>query len=175
MGSVSKLLEKARLDEKPLTEKEFAHARIWSNGTGEVGEAIDETEAPEAAAAEVPDAVVRVGGAVHEVRGPRVTTRASHGTGCTLASAVAAGLAQGMSLRDAVARARLYVRAAIAAAPGYGQGHGPLDHGVTVDPERLRRSGVAVTRVAQGVLMGGALDVLDDGTLAAALRARRPF
>ena len=41
--------------------------------------------------------------------------------------------------------------------------------------ERLRRSGVAVTRVAQGVPMGGALDVLDDGTLAAALRARRPF
>ena len=41
--------------------------------------------------------------------------------------------------------------------------------------ERLRRFGVPVTRVAQGVPMGGALDVLDDGTLAAALRARRPF
>lgn len=40
--------------------------------------------------------------------------------------------------------------------------------------ERLRRSGVGVTRVGQGVPMGGALDVLDDGTLAAALRARRP-
>jgi recombination protein RecR len=39
--------------------------------------------------------------------------------------------------------------------------------------ERLRPTGVAVTRVAQGVPMGGALDVLDDGTLAAALRARR--
>ena len=71
----------------------------------------------------------------------RIETRHTHGTGCTLASAVAAGLAQGMALRDAVARARLYVRAAIAAAPGYGEGHGPLDHGVTIDPERLRRLG----------------------------------
>jgi len=71
----------------------------------------------------------------------RIDTRHTHGTGCTLASAVAAGLAQGMALRDAVVRARLYVRAAIAAAPGYGEGHGPLDHGVTVDPDRVRRLG----------------------------------
>ncbi|TCZ63715.1 bifunctional hydroxymethylpyrimidine kinase/phosphomethylpyrimidine kinase [Roseicella aquatilis] len=67
----------------------------------------------------------------------RIETRHTHGTGCTLASAIAAGLAQGMALRDAVARARAYVRAAILAAPGYGRGHGPLDHGVTVDPARL--------------------------------------
>ncbi|NDG49774.1 MAG: bifunctional hydroxymethylpyrimidine kinase/phosphomethylpyrimidine kinase, partial [Rhodospirillales bacterium] len=51
-------------------------------------------------------------------------------TGCTLASALAAGLAQGMALEDAVARARNYVRAAMLAAPGYGAGHGPLDHTV---------------------------------------------
>jgi len=68
---------------------------------------------------------------------PRIETRHTHGTGCTTASAVAAGLAQGMSLRDAVVRARAYVRAAIAAAPGFGQGHGPLDHTVTVDLGRL--------------------------------------
>jgi hydroxymethylpyrimidine/phosphomethylpyrimidine kinase len=43
-----------------------------------------------------------------------------------------------MSLRDSVLRARAYVRAAIAAAPGYGAGHGPLDHAVTCDPEILR-------------------------------------
>jgi hydroxymethylpyrimidine/phosphomethylpyrimidine kinase len=67
----------------------------------------------------------------------RIHTRHTHGTGCTLASAVATGLAQGMALRDAVIRARAYVRAAMAAAPGYGAGHGPLDHAVTVDPERL--------------------------------------
>jgi hydroxymethylpyrimidine/phosphomethylpyrimidine kinase len=64
---------------------------------------------------------------------PRIQTRHTHGTGCTTASAVAAGLAQGMTLRDAVLRARAYVRAAIAAAPGLGEGHGPLNHAVTVD------------------------------------------
>ena len=58
----------------------------------------------------------------------RVGTRHTHGTGCTLASAVAAGLAQGMALPAAVARARRYVRAAIEAAPGLGAGHGPLNH-----------------------------------------------
>ena len=68
---------------------------------------------------------------------PRIDTRHTHGTGCTLASAVAAGLAQGMPLREAVVRARRYVRAAILAAPGFGRGHGPLDHGVTLDPTRL--------------------------------------
>ena len=71
-------------------------------------------------------------------RDRRIDTRHTHGTGCTLASAVAAGLAQGLSLRDSVIRARAYVRAAIASAPGFGAGHGPLDHGVTCDPGILR-------------------------------------
>jgi hydroxymethylpyrimidine/phosphomethylpyrimidine kinase len=61
---------------------------------------------------------------------PRLDTRHTHGTGCTLASAIAAGLAQGMRLSAAVQRARDYVQAAIAAAPGFGAGHGPLNHGV---------------------------------------------
>jgi hydroxymethylpyrimidine/phosphomethylpyrimidine kinase len=69
---------------------------------------------------------------------PRIQTRHTHGTGCTTASAVAAGLAQGMSLRGAVVRARAYVRQAIASAPGFGHGHGPLNHAVTVDLTRLR-------------------------------------
>ncbi len=59
---------------------------------------------------------------------PRIDTRHTHGTGCTLASAVAAGLAQGLAVEEAVARARDYVQRAIAAAPGFGRGHGPLDH-----------------------------------------------
>jgi hydroxymethylpyrimidine/phosphomethylpyrimidine kinase len=63
---------------------------------------------------------------------PRLETKHTHGTGCTLASAIAAGLAQKMSLKDAVARARAYVRQAIATAPGFGRGHGPLNHAVTV-------------------------------------------
>jgi hydroxymethylpyrimidine/phosphomethylpyrimidine kinase len=61
---------------------------------------------------------------------PRIDTRHTHGTGCTLASAVAAGLSQGMALEPAVRRARDYVQAAIAAAPGFGAGHGPLNHGI---------------------------------------------
>ena len=62
----------------------------------------------------------------------RIQSRSTHGTGCTLASAIAAGLAQKMTLRDAVARARDYVRRAIETAPGFGRGHGPLNHAVTV-------------------------------------------
>ena len=59
---------------------------------------------------------------------PRLETRHTHGTGCTLASAIAAGLAQGHALEDAVDRARAYFHRAIAGAPGLGRGHGPLDH-----------------------------------------------
>ena len=60
--------------------------------------------------------------------GPRVETRHTHGTGCTLASACAVGLAQGLPLDRATARAFAYVAEAIARAPGLGAGHGPLDH-----------------------------------------------
>ncbi len=63
---------------------------------------------------------------------PRIASRNTHGTGCTLASGIAASLAQGMTLRDAVVRAREYVRAAIASAPGFGAGHGPLNHAVGI-------------------------------------------
>ena len=63
------------------------------------------------------------------LEGPRVETRHTHGTGCTLASACAAGLARGLSLEQAVAEAWAYVAEAIRRAPGLGGGHGPLDHG----------------------------------------------
>jgi hydroxymethylpyrimidine/phosphomethylpyrimidine kinase len=58
----------------------------------------------------------------------RFATRHTHGTGCTLASAIAAGLAQGLAVEGAVDRARAYVHLAIAGAPGLGRGYGPLDH-----------------------------------------------
>jgi hydroxymethylpyrimidine/phosphomethylpyrimidine kinase len=61
--------------------------------------------------------------------GTRIATRDTHGTGCTLASAIATGLGQGLSLSESVARARLYLREAIRTAPGFGQGHGPVNHG----------------------------------------------
>lgn len=58
----------------------------------------------------------------------RLQSRHTHGTGCTLASALATGLAQGQSLGVAVAAARDFVYEAIKAAPGFGAGHGPLNH-----------------------------------------------
>ncbi|MEE2689824.1 MAG: bifunctional hydroxymethylpyrimidine kinase/phosphomethylpyrimidine kinase [Pseudomonadota bacterium] len=64
----------------------------------------------------------------------RIDTKNTHGTGCTLASAIATGLANGLALPEAVARGRKYVRAAILAAPGFGSGHGPMDHGHPLRP-----------------------------------------
>jgi len=59
---------------------------------------------------------------------PRIDTRHTHGTGCTLASAIASLLAQGYSLADAVQSAGDYLHEAIARAPGFGEGNGPIDH-----------------------------------------------
>ena len=69
---------------------------------------------------------------VERFEAARLHTRNTHGTGCTLASAVATGLTQGLPLRAAVVRALAYVQQAIHRAPGLGQGHGPLNHGHTV-------------------------------------------
>lgn len=87
----------------------------------------------------VRDRLVDRGGLRVWLEGERIETRSTHGTGCTLASAIAAGLAQGRPLEEAVRRAHRYVREAIARAPGFGAGHGPLDHGWTVDVERIER------------------------------------
>ncbi|MBL8531561.1 MAG: bifunctional hydroxymethylpyrimidine kinase/phosphomethylpyrimidine kinase [Hyphomonadaceae bacterium] len=59
---------------------------------------------------------------------PRIHTRATHGTGCTLASAIAAHMALGAGIEAAVENARIYLMEAIRAAPGFGQGHQPLGH-----------------------------------------------
>ena len=58
----------------------------------------------------------------------RQDTRHTHGTGCTLATAIACGLAQERTLLDAVGRAHLFLQNAIRTAPGLGRGHGPLNH-----------------------------------------------
>lgn len=63
-----------------------------------------------------------------EISRPRVETRHTHGTGCTLSSAIAANLALGLSDRLAIERARDYLDGAIRHAPGLGKGHGPLNH-----------------------------------------------
>ena len=64
----------------------------------------------------------------HIFTSERIDTRHTHGTGCTLASAIATGLGQGMALPEAVKRAGEFVHAALLAAPGFGAGHGPLGH-----------------------------------------------
>jgi hydroxymethylpyrimidine/phosphomethylpyrimidine kinase len=76
---------------------------------------------------EVVDVLV-AGDETRTFRHPRIATSSSHGTGCTLSAAVAAGLAHGRPLATAVADALDFVHRALAAAPGLGAGHGPLNH-----------------------------------------------
>jgi len=83
------------------------------------------------------DAVVDVlvaDGTVQRFTRPRIDTTSTHGTGCTLSAAVAAGLAHGRPLERAVADALDFVQRAMAAAPGLGRGHGPLNHFVPGPP-----------------------------------------
>ena len=77
--------------------------------------------------ATIDDVMVWKGG-VEVYAFPRIKTKQTHGTGCTLSTAIACGLAQGLSLPLAVGRAREYVQHAIESAPGLGKGHGPLNH-----------------------------------------------
>jgi hydroxymethylpyrimidine/phosphomethylpyrimidine kinase len=74
------------------------------------------------------DLLVTPGGELFRWEDERIDTRHTHGTGCTLASAVATGLAAGQRLREAVDAARLFVRIALREAPGLGGGHGPMGH-----------------------------------------------
>jgi len=70
------------------------------------------------------------GGRITVFRGERIESQATHGTGCTLAAAIAACLARGMDLIEAVGAAKRFVREAIAAAPHIGRGHSPINHGI---------------------------------------------
>lgn len=76
----------------------------------------------------VEDVLVLPGEEPHVMAATRIHTRHTHGTGCTLSSAIATYLGKGMALPEAVDRARLFVRSALRAAPGFGQGSGPLGH-----------------------------------------------
>ena len=77
---------------------------------------------------EIIDALVRPGEPDMVWRGDRIQTRHTHGTGCTLSSAIATGLGRGLPLEHAIAGARDFVREALLAAPGFGAGHGPMGH-----------------------------------------------
>ncbi|BAK66938.1 phosphomethylpyrimidine kinase [Sphingobium sp. SYK-6] len=92
------------------------------------------------------DRLVGPEGEIARWEGSRIDTPHTHGTGCTLASAIACGLGQGLDLPQAIERARLFVRLALRDAPGLGQGHGPMGHGtVRLDlgpPARLNQLSV---------------------------------
>lgn len=81
----------------------------------------------------VVDVLVTADG-VRRFEHPRIDTTSTHGTGCTLSAAIAAGLAHGRPLLRAVEDALDFVHRAIAAAPGLGKGHGPLNHFVPAPP-----------------------------------------
>jgi hydroxymethylpyrimidine/phosphomethylpyrimidine kinase len=72
--------------------------------------------------------VVCTASGTFELRGRRIVTRNTHGTGCTLSSAIAANLAKGLDDEEALRAARQYLEGAIQAAPSIGAGHGPLHH-----------------------------------------------
>jgi len=82
----------------------------------------------DAEGAMIEDRLVRPGETDHIWSEARIVTRHTHGTGCTLSSAIATHLARGDTLEEAVEKARAFLRAALSAAPGYGSGHGPMGH-----------------------------------------------
>lgn len=88
----------------------------------------------------VSDLLMTQNGLPHWMRAPRIATANTHGTGCTLSSAIAAHLALGMSLVEAVEAGRAYVRGALAAGAGVrtGAGSGPLNHGYAPMAMRLK-------------------------------------
>ncbi len=83
------------------------------------------------------DTLVEPGGRLRQWEAERIETLNTHGTGCTLSSAIACGLAQGRDLFDSVTRARAYVQSAIRSAPGFGNGHGPIGHALGTVPWNL--------------------------------------
>ncbi len=106
-----------------LTDMETAAAELLNAGAGAVllkGGHLEGNELID---------LLMASGVRAEFRHPRIDTRHTHGTGCTLASAIAAGLAQGLSLPQAVEIGVAYVQSAIRNAPDLGKGHGPLGIG----------------------------------------------
>jgi hydroxymethylpyrimidine/phosphomethylpyrimidine kinase len=89
---------------------------------------------------QVSDLLLARDGAPHWMRAPRIPTPNTHGTGCTLSSAIASHLALGADLGEAVARARDYVRGALEAGARVrtGAGSGPLNHGHAPQPMHLK-------------------------------------
>ncbi|HML06764.1 MAG TPA: bifunctional hydroxymethylpyrimidine kinase/phosphomethylpyrimidine kinase [Xanthobacteraceae bacterium] len=122
------LPEAAALLDAPLARDE-GEMRAQAEGLRALGAGAVLIKGGHGAGPESVDLLVGADGALR-LAAPRVETRNTHGTGCTLASAVAAGLAKGLALEEAARQAKAYVSAAIAAADrlGVGSGRGPLHH-----------------------------------------------
>ncbi len=82
---------------------------------------------------EIVDRLISPSGPLRELRGRRLDSTSTHGTGCTLASALACGLGAGLPIEKAFEQAVCFVRTAILEAPGLGQGHGPLGQQFVTD------------------------------------------
>jgi hydroxymethylpyrimidine/phosphomethylpyrimidine kinase len=111
LGRPVRSLAEAREAARALVELGARHA-VVKGGHGE-GPAID---------------VLYDGQHFHEYEAPRIDTPHTHGTGCTFASAIAAELAKGAAVPEAVRRAKDYLTQALRHAPGLGHGHGPVHH-----------------------------------------------
>ena len=111
-----------RLKSAKRTDAETAGRQLITMGAGAAL-----IKGGHATRATIDDVMVWKGG-VEVYAFPRIRTKHTHGTGCTLSTAIACGLAQGLSLPLAVGKAREYVQHAIETAPGLGKGHGPLNH-----------------------------------------------
>jgi len=111
----------AAMDIKNTADMEYAAAKIYANyGTSVLmkgGHAVDDAN----------DLLVDAAGA-RWFRGRRIATENTHGTGCTLSSAIASNLARGMDIDAAVTRAKEYLSGALAAGLDLGKGHGPMAH-----------------------------------------------
>lgn len=86
---------------------------------------------------EIKDQLAHPDGTIRHWSDGRIDTVHSHGTGCTLSTAIACGLGQGRTLEESVERARDYVRLALRAAPGFGAGSGPMGHSLGAAPWEL--------------------------------------
>jgi hydroxymethylpyrimidine/phosphomethylpyrimidine kinase len=84
------------------------------------------------------------GGEVRTFAADRIETSSTHGTGCTLAAGIAAGLAHGRTLAESIAAAKHFVTEAIRRAPGLGRGHGPINHGLVAPAFGGAQGGPAV-------------------------------
>ena len=124
VAAFERLMQLATLTTPNLTELEAlgGHDAMAARGIAYLAKGGDGT------GERVEDVLCLPGAAPQVMAATRIHTRHTHGTGCTLSSAIALFLGQGLALPEAVDRARQFVRAALLAAPGFGQGHGPLGH-----------------------------------------------